>query len=422
MDVYPLIGLIVSMNSKTLTRDIAGFVPQLVAKNGSGKKLRGGDTVYLFSYDDIAQIIEDDPISNTSENLNLDNNKDINADLNYPRLVRNFVRDNVVTINGAVWDVGAWPIGGHVSVMDVLLAAGGVTQKANPDKVEVVTTDKSGYSSRSIISEKALFETRVRAGDQVRVPEQFKQTIASAVRITGEVINPGTYDLMRGDTLLSVLERAGGVTDQAFPAGAVFSRKSERKREEQKFRAAAQNLQKTISMNLNGDDSRLSNDQVILAQGLINDLRDAKALGRITVEADPAVLIARPELNLLVENGDRIHIPKRPMNVRVSGEVMNPASLLFEENKDVDDYLAEAGGVTYYADKGRRFVVYPDGSAQPVGGWNDKLAMIIPGSTIVVPRDPKPFDFMESFKDITQILTNMAITGVFIEDIATDEN
>ena len=104
---------------------------------------------------------------------------------------------------------------------------------------------------------------------------------------------------------------------------------------------------------------------------------------------------------------------------------MNPASLLFEDEKNPSDYIREAGGKSYYADSGRMFVVYPDGSAQPLGRSNwgtGKPTMIIPGSTIIVPRDPKPFNFMDSFKDITQILTNMAITGVFIEDIATDEN
>jgi polysaccharide export outer membrane protein len=159
-----------------------------------------------------------------------------------------------------------------------------------------------------------------------------------------------------------------------------------------------------------------------MARDLADDLRSIQVVGRITVEADPAVLRARPELNPLLEGGDHIHIPKRPMNVRVSGEVLNPATLMFIADKDDDDYVAEAGGVTYYADKSRKFVLYPDGSAKPLGGWNDTPSMIIPGSTIVVPRDPKPFNFMDSFKDITQILTNMAITGVFVEDIATDEN
>jgi hypothetical protein len=162
-----------------------------------------------------------------------------------------------------------------------------------------------------------------------------------------------------------------------------------------------------------------------MARKLADDLRAVQAVGRVTVEADPSVLSVRPELNMLVEDGDHLHIPKRVLNVRVSGEVMNPVNALFTEDKDVYDYIRDAGGKTYFADSDRIFVVYPDGAAQPIrgSGWmSDKAAMVIPGSTIIVPRDPKPFDFMESFKDITQILTNMAITGVFIEDIANDEN
>ena len=232
---------------------------------------------------------------------------------------------------------------------------------------------------------------------------------------------------MRGDTLLSVIDRAGGLTPDAYPPAAVFSRKSERKREEQKFRAAAQELEQTVSVNLNAQDkgAALTPAQISMARKLADDLRSIQAVGRVTVEADPAVLTVKPEVDMLLEDGDHLHIPKRSLNVRVSGEVMNPASLLFGDEKDPDDYIRQAGGTSYYADMARAFVVYPDGSAQPLrqSGWNSHDdAMIIPGSTIIVPRDPKPFNFMDSFKDITQILSNMAITGVFIEDIANDEN
>ncbi len=83
----------------------------------------------------------------------------------------------------------------------------------------------------------------------------------------------------------------------------------------------------------------------------------------------------------------------------------------------------EAGGFTYNADDDRAFVLYPDGSAQPlqVSNWNHKATMIPPGSTIVVPRDPKPFDFIQSAKDVSQILSNLAVTGIFLQDIRDDD-
>src|SRR5690606_19598068 len=92
----------------------------------------------------------------------------------------------------------------------------------------------------------------------------------------------------------------------------------------------------------------------------------------------------------------------------------------FRADKDIGDYLSEAGGTTLHADKGRMFVLYPNGSAQPVraSNWTRiRPVMITPGSTIVVPRDPKPFDFIESAKDITQILSNLAITGIYADEL-----
>ena len=91
------------------------------------------------------------------------------------------------------------------------------------------------------------------------------------------------------------------------------------------------------------------------------------------------------------------------------------------------DYIlflnAGAGGATYFADMDRAFVVYPDGSAQPlsVSMWKQSVTMIPPGSTIIVPRDPKPFDFLESAEKISTILANIALTGFYIDDLGDDD-
>ncbi len=126
---------------------------------------------------------------------------------------------------------------------------------------------------------------------------------------------------------------------------------------------------------------------------------------------------------MLLEAGDRLYIPKRSLTVRVSGEVLSPASLQFRDGKKPLDYIHEAGGFSFNADTDRAFVLYPDGSAQPlqVSSWNYNPVFVPPGSTIVIPRDPKPFDFVESAKDITQILSNLAVTAIFVDDVRSDE-
>ena len=88
-------------------------------------------------------------------------------------------------------------------------------------------------------------------------------------------------------------------------------------------------------------------------------------------------------------------------------------------------YAAHVGlsrGAIQKAKTAERLVLYPDGSAQPLqlSMWNHNAVMIPPGSTIVVPRDPKPFDFIQSARDVSQILSNLAITGIFLDDIRDD--
>ncbi|HTK83677.1 MAG TPA: capsule biosynthesis GfcC family protein, partial [Patescibacteria group bacterium] len=167
------------------------------------------------------------------------------------------------------------------------------------------------------------------------------------------------------------------------------------------------------------DGEGVADGKIGAVQELINELKDAKPVGRITVQADPGVLAAHSDQDILLEAGDRIVIPRRPLTVRVTGEVQSPASLAFRNDKDASEYIKEAGGFTYNADDDRAFVVYPDGSAQPlhVSMWNQSMTMVPPGSTIVVPRDPKPFDFIQTARDVSQILSNLAITGIFIDDM-----
>lgn len=415
-DIYPLIGVVSRINRDNLTRQLMGFSPQAIAAAKDDRQLESGDVVYLFSNNDIYNIFNK---SNKNNGIN-----------KYSNNIIQFIIDNGVTIQGAVRNEGVWPVGVTTDLQTLVSVAGGLTAKANTTDIEITSRNvELGNTHRRQkidVKDMRLADVMLEAGDQVRIQERYEQAVEKTVSITGEVKHPGQYDLMRGDTLSSLIKRAGGLTPDAYPPAAVFSRKNERKREEQKFRAAAQELERTVSVNLNAVDkgASLTPSQISMARQLADDLRAVQAVGRVTVEADPAVLEVKPELDMMLDDGDRLHIPKRTLTVRVSGEVMNPASLLFHDSKDVDDYLNESGGLSYYADKGRVFVVYPDGSAQPLrGSWaSQKTAMVIPGSTIIVPRDPKPFNFMDSFKDITQILTNIAITGVFVEDIANDEN
>ena len=185
------------------------------------------------------------------------------------------------------------------------------------------------------------------------------------------------------------------------------------------FRNDARALESALAKALQREKNQPNATQIELVRSLADKLSEAQAVGRITVETDPDILSIKPELDMLLEKGDRIYVPKRPLTVRVSGEVLSPSSLQFISEKDPLDYIHEAGGFTFHADKDRTFVLYPDGSAQPlqVSSWNHRPVFIPPGSTIIIPRDPEPFSFIQSAKEVGQILSNLAVTSVFIDDI-----
>jgi protein involved in polysaccharide export with SLBB domain len=410
---YPLIGVIERWYKTDMTRDLIAFPPMLVMAGQYDRTLMDGDIVHLFSHDDIRSLQE--------ETINPD------SPLTDPLIIA-FLKERSVFVRGAVRQPGAYPVSAGATLENVLANAGGPSLEANTRNIEIsralpsdsdIKTHPSPRRLTIDLSSPAAGSTALGAGDTVRVNQKYRRVEDHHVLLIGEVRNPGTYDIMPGDTLGSLIARAGGMSDQAYPDGTILSRVSERKREEGRFKAQARDLELKLAAMLeeSDPDKKPGEREISAARDLVIQLRQAEALGRITVEADPKILSENPEQDILLESGDRIYIPKRPMTVRVAGEVLSPAALQFRARTSPRDYITQAGGYTYNADKGRAFVVYPDGSAKPLSS----TGFIPAGSTIVVPRDPKPFDFMDTAKDLTQILANLATTAIFSAAISQPE-
>lgn len=423
-DTYPLIGIIERWNSDQLANEIIPFSPQQIIDGKDDVALSESDIVILFSRADIRRIKT--PIGKDwFDPQATDDGKNTREDTpNFDENIRNFLIEHSVFIRGAVRNNGSYPVAGETTLEALLAVAGGATIEANMKNIEITQplADKTAQRSDiNLVTTPASLIT-LHPGDTVRVNQKFQRIEDRHVLLSGEVKNPGTYDLIAGDTLSSLIARAGGLSEQAYPEGAIFSRKSERQREEAQFKAQAQSLELSLAAAMQQDDKdkKPAIQDISLAQDLIARLKATEALGRLTVEANPTILAAKPELDILLESGDRIFIPKRPLTVRVAGEVLSAASLQFRSGKTPRDYIDEAGGFAYNADSDRAFVVFPNGSAQPlaVSAWNQKAALIPPGSTIIVPRDPKPLTFMDGAKDLSQILANLATTAIFAEDIA----
>lgn len=459
-NIYPLIGVIERWNPKLLSTQYIDFPLALVISGDYDRKLQDQDAIHLFSNAQISQLqgalspsqsdhytanyaSANSRAASTRQNQSrglppeaqgslAETNKADDSLSHDPELL-SFLRERMAFIRGAVRHPGPYPVSEGLNLNSLIGVAGGLSLEANISNIEVASVNhgtqgqankRSGINRLQINLHDTKADTvLISPGDSVRISQKFQKVADKSVLLIGEVQNPGRYDLLAGDTLFDLIKRAGGMTDQAYPDGAIFSRESERRIEESRFRRAALDLERSLAAAIENTKSAPNTTQISMVKNLSNELKNAQALGRITVEADPAALKSNPALNMLLESGDRLYIPKRPLTVRVTGEVLSPASLQFRDSKKPRDYLNEAGGFTFHADKDRVFVLYPDGSAQPlqVRAWNYKPIFVPPGSTIVVPRDPKPFDFVQSAKDISQIFSNLAITSVFIDDIRDDD-
>lgn len=418
-DIYPLIGVIERRDAKQLTKKLIAFSPYQVLHEQFDQPLQDGDEVHLFSTRQIYGLEQDDTLLRKASATTTTQDNDGLID---DPVLAAFLKERSIFVRGAVRQVGSYPATENTTLENILAVAGGLSLEANKQSIEV-SNRTSGRKTLNLETTNPL-DITLAPGDTVRANQKFHKIADQSVMIIGEVKHPGRYDLMAGDTMSKLVARAGGLLDNAYPDGAIFSRASERTREERRYKAQAQDLSLKLAASLQqrDDDKRPNADQIQTMESLITRLKSAQAVGRITIEADPASLKVDPEQDILLESGDRIFIPKRPLTVRVAGEVLSPAALQFRRGKEPKNYIREAGGTTYYADKDRTFVVYPDGSAQPlnVSMWNHTPNFIPPGSTIIVPRDPKPFDFIESAERISQVLANLAISGLYIEAIGDD--
>ena len=147
--------------------------------------------------------------------------------------------------------------------------------------------------------------------------------------------------------------------------------------------------------------------------GIVQSLESSPTVGRVVTETDPQVLAARPELDIVVEPGDKLYMPKRPATVTVTGQVLNAGTVAFVSGRDASEYIDMAGGFTQGADDERAFLILPSGQARKLetSFWNFRRIDVPPGSYIVVPRDATPLNGWVLSEKLLGIFSNLAVSA-----------
>lgn len=249
----------------------------------------------------------------------------------------------------------------------------GVIERLNPQDL---STQLITFSPRKLILEQdAQANIALQAGDVVTIFGQHDLRVpvsqqTRVVSVEGEVAHAGIYQLAPGDTLRSLIERAGGLTPQAYVYGLEFSREETRRRQMENLQAAISRLEALTATqtarnaaNLSGDVSAAAAAQTSQSatEAQLRHLRSMQPNGRIAMElgANAADLSALPEVPL--EGGDRIVIPPKPGFVTVAGAVANSNAFLWRPARTVQDFLKMAG-VEESADLSQMFILRADGT------------------------------------------------------------
>ena len=325
-----------------------------------------------------------------------------------------FALENSSIISGEVRNPGIYPTYLVNSPSDLLSFAGGQTDNSS-GLMDIFTHDGDSFNVN--LDQNIDFQDLgIKGGFYANLSSRIREEVFS-ISLEGSFVSPGIYGVRQGERLSSVIRRAGGYKENAFPYGGILARKSVAEKEKIGFLKSADQLKESVASAISSGriSSAGGNPALVMSSisGLISDLESINPIGRVVSEFDIDTLEKYPEKDILLESGDRIFVPERSSTVTVSGQVLSPTSFSFNPKFKVNDYIQLAGGFQEGADKNRILVIYPNGMASRVKAWPNQPD-ISPGTSLIIPRDPNPFDWLVFTNILFPIISNFATSAAAI--------
>jgi polysaccharide biosynthesis/export protein len=347
----------------------------------------------------------------------------------------------VVRIAGAVERDGAYGFRPGMTVRDLVAASGGLKDFAYRKEAELtrVTVTDAGPRTEKI----PVDLERASSGDgdaDIPLHENdylFVRTVPEwmlyqIVTVAGEVRYPGAYTIVKGETLASLIARAGGFTDGAYLTGAVFTRERVRELQQRRIDEAADRLEREllgkgaveVAAAPSAEAARIKEIELSRGRAFVETMRTARAAGRMVVRIAPPETLKGTPYDIELEAGDSLYVPPNPRSVQVMGAVFNQTAFVYERGNTIAQYVDLAGGYAENADRKRVYVLKADGTAvkpgRGAGGfawngdrnrWEFGAQRLDPGDTIVVPERLERIAWMRETRDLTQILYQIAVTA-----------
>ncbi|MEJ5961284.1 SLBB domain-containing protein [Pedobacter immunditicola] len=301
-----------------------------------------------------------------------------------------------VTIQGEVRQPGTFMFAENMSLEALIQIAGGFREGATPNRIEISrrikNSDATSTSARTAEVFTLTVDQNLRLGDSTFVLQPFDivtirnsegYQVQKQVKVIGEVLYPGIYTVTRRDERISdLITRAGGLSPLAYVQGA--------------------SLRRNGNQEVKTQDS-LERDKEEKAKLLnLNRLKEAGARDTTSIEKDLQILrsdlvgidlehiLKKPisREDLILEDGDVIRIPRQLQTVRITGEVLQPNSIVYNRGKSFKNYINGAGGFNYNAYKKGAYIVYSNGSVEAARKFLffNNYPEVKPGAEIFVPK------------------------------------
>ena len=315
-----------------------------------------------------------------------------------------------VYVGGEVRQPGEYGYADNLSVEDVILQAGGFNQSASTARVDVYRRikDPASVSSSNITSETFTFSLvdglenneiknfTLEPFDQVVVRKSPNYEEQQNVRVQGEVLFSGQYaKQFKDERLSSFINRAGGVTKEAYIKGARLRR-----------RMTTEEQQRSI-------DAMEATAKIARDSTLIEDEQDL-SYQYVGIDLEKALRNPGGNDDLILRDGDVLTIPSYIGTVKVSGGVLYPNTVTYQKGQSLNSYVKQAGGYGRLAIKSKAYVVYMNGKVA-----TGRRARIEPGCEVIVPEKPdrEPLSTQAVVSLTTTIASTLATLTVLIVNV-----
>jgi polysaccharide biosynthesis/export protein len=326
-----------------------------------------------------------------------------------------FLTTRYVTVVGAVQNPGRVPYREGMTMRDLVLLANGVTEDADlreaeiarrnqgPDPGNLAKTIRVRLDSVALASggtdgvplapphaggAAGIPDVPLQPYDNVLIMRQAGWEVQRLVYLTGQVKHPGRYALRtKTDRLSDLVERAGGLTPEAYPGGIQF------------YRSYRPGLQPV-------DDQPPRLDQRAGRDTLPRGFTE-----RVGIDLPKVLKDQNSRDNVILAGGDSVNIPEYNPIVMVQGAVNSPGAVPYTPGKSLDWYVDAAGGYSQVGDTKHPYVTQPNGKRQGVKRrivFADKVPKPSSGAVIFVPTkivQEQPSNVTAVIGTVAQVLT-----------------